>query len=154
MGSSVKAEHGNIIDGDYEWSDLDDCRAHARELLLACDEAEIQRVAIAAACADGHDWGGGINCQCNGVKYTFSICLRDGCEADMREDGWLPFEPKTHDGYVDWEHKPVVVECTGPGCDACMYEAAANLPPISITRGGIQFPTPPAIVDAFDEAQK
>jgi len=104
---------------------------------------------------DGHDWGGGINCQRDGVKYTFSICLRDGCEADMREDGWLPFEPKRHDGYINTlSMKPDEVECTGPGCDACMYEAATNLPPISITRSGIQFPVDQAMADAFSEVQK
>jgi hypothetical protein len=99
---------------DYE---VDEARAMLAELTAAIAEAEQQAIRIAAACADGHDWGEPYNAWhfWPDTKVCVRYCRRDGCHEREELPGWVEFAGQLH-------HDPVTgrrIECTGPGCDAC-----------------------------------
>lgn len=143
--SYVRAENGNVWDGDGYWTDLDRCREYAEALLAACGKAaeERRKAAAAIACANGHDWSAGANRRGlfdRSQKETHYVCQRDDCLELRIEPGWLPFEPKKHGGWVNSRTlEPIEMDCTGPGCWLC-FDESLKLP--GITRGGIQYPAP------------
>ncbi len=125
MSETIEAVNGKVridIGDGYEREPFDYTPAQAREfaarIASEADKCDVQRQAIEAACAGGHDWGVG----CNGYlqwprKVSFYSCQREGCDGRKTEDGWMEFAGRLH---VRMGQR---VDCYGPGCDRCAEEA-------------------------------
>ncbi|GIH07397.1 hypothetical protein Rhe02_54640 [Rhizocola hellebori] len=118
----VRIPAGSCCEGQ-RWEEYtpDTARALAVELILHASIADNQLAEIAAACAQGHDWGNGWNTTHLGEKITTYACNREGCDGRRHDPGWLPFEPKQH--LVPYS--PKLWDCTGPGCEWCGNESFA-----------------------------
>lgn len=150
------AKDGAVVDQEdgteVEYEDFDQLARHAMATLAAIEEAKLQRIEIELRCADGHDWFDPSNNWYRDNPQTRYRCKRRGCQGEKAEPGWLPFEPKPHPWNIFNQG-----QCTGPGCYSCgvdeMNQMIADLPPPSITRGGIRFPTSDQMESVFREGQ-
>lgn len=158
MSKYPYAKDGNVyISEESEAHDgtdnLDQLAQYAHDIFTAISQAKTQRVEIEAKCADGHEWGDPTNNWHPEHPETMWYCAQPGCRGQKSEPGWLPFEPKQHPNNI-WNRG----QCTGPGCYTCglqqMYDLINSAAPIQIRRGGIRFPTPPAMENAFQEARE
>ena len=107
-------------DREHTECTLDEAREYAQQLADSIAECERQAEAIRAACADGHDWGSGLNGYrpWPDTKVTSYYCSREGCDAWKAEPGWVEFAGRLHIEPVTGRQ----IDCYGPGCENCAHE--------------------------------
>lgn len=130
MSEEVYANDGRvhimIADGyerEHEVCTPAEARDYAAQIIAAADECDAQAETIRAACADGHQWGSGMNCYRDWQTrdpVTVRYCDRLGCDGREELDGWAHFAGRLHvEPYTGRQ-----LDCYGPGCENCDTAAA------------------------------